>query len=45
MMDHTSLVRNVENQKTYAMNSKELSDQRIKSQDIYDVLYIFKLYI
>jgi hypothetical protein len=27
MMDHTSLVRNVENQKTYAMNPKEPSDQ------------------
>jgi hypothetical protein len=27
MMDHTSLVRNVEKQKTYAMNPKELSEQ------------------
>jgi hypothetical protein len=27
MMDHTSLVRNVENKKTYAINPKELSDQ------------------
>jgi hypothetical protein len=27
MMDHTSLVRNVEKHKTYAMDPKELSEQ------------------
>jgi hypothetical protein len=27
MMDHTSLVQNIENQKIYAMNMKELSEQ------------------
>ena len=28
-MDHTSLVQNVENKKTYAINLKELFDQDI----------------
>jgi hypothetical protein len=44
MMDHTSLVRNVEYKKTYVINPKEISDKEIRFPPRQMMSSIFMIY-